>query len=58
MSRHGTARGSAANRRSPVAVESNEAFEAFYRKQGVVAEEIGCSIQFLCFFVFFCLTET
>lgn len=40
MSRHGTARGSAANRRSPVAVESNEAFEAFYRKQGVVAEEL------------------
>eukprot|EP00438_Fugacium_kawagutii_P023614 Skav205970 [mRNA] locus=scaffold442:783872:799392:- [translate_table: standard] len=38
MSRHGTARGSAANRRTPEPVEPNEAFEAFYRKQRVVAE--------------------
>ena len=39
MARHGTARGSAANRHGEVPVESNEEFETFYQKQGVVAEE-------------------
>eukprot|EP00434_Breviolum_minutum_P038328 symbB.v1.2.033994.t1/scaffold4309.1/size41561/5 len=40
MARHGTARGSAANRHGEVPVESNEEFETFYQKQGVVAEEL------------------